>query len=100
MASQLRSYVINRGKLDDFVAAWMQGIYPLRLRHGFDIPHVWINRERHEFIWLLTYDGPERWEDKEAAYYGSHERVELDPDPGQYVAQANVWFVDPVPLPG
>lgn len=98
MTSQLRVYVISRGKLDDFVAAWKKGVYPLRLRHGFAIPQAWINRERNEFIWLMTYDGPERWEDREAAYYDSPERKTLDPDPAQFVAQANIWFVDRVSL--
>jgi hypothetical protein len=98
MVSQLRIYVINRGKLDDFVAAWTSGVYPLRRQHGFDIPYVWLNRERGEFIWVLTYDGPESWEDKEAAYYGSQERATLDPDPRQYIAQANQWFITPVAL--
>lgn len=99
MVAQLRTYVINRGKMDDFVSAWMNGVYVLRLRHGFTIPHVWINRERNEFIWLLSYDGPERWESKEAAYYSSQERTELDPDPRQFIAQANEWFIEPISLP-
>jgi hypothetical protein len=99
MISQLRVYVINRERLDDFVAAWASGVYPLRRRHGFEIPHVWINRERNEFIWVLTCAGPERWEDMEAAYYNSQERAALDPDPRQYIAQANQWFISPVALP-
>ncbi len=99
MICQLRIYVINRGKLDDFVAAWMAGVYPLRRAHGFAIPQVWINRERNEFIWLLAYDGPEDWEEKERAYYGSQERAALDPDPRQYIAQANQGFVSPIALP-
>jgi hypothetical protein len=99
MVSQLRVYVIDRGRMDAFVAAWTAGVYPLRLQHGFDIPRAWINRERNEFIWLLTYDGPERWEDKEAAYYGSQERAALVPDPRQDIAQANQWFVEAVALP-
>lgn len=99
MATQLRIYVINRGKMDDFVAAWLAGVYPLRRQHGFDIPHVWINRERNEFVWVLTWDGPEPWEEKEATYYGSQERAAISPDPRQYIAQANEWFIDPVTLP-
>ena len=35
MATQLRMYVINRGQLDAFVAAWRAGVYPLREQHGF-----------------------------------------------------------------
>lgn len=98
MVTQLRVYTINRGKLDEFVAAWRAGVYPLRLEHGFQIPDAWVNRERNEFIWLLSYDGPESWESKEAAYYGSTARAAVDPDPRQFIAHANQWFIEPVDL--
>jgi hypothetical protein len=96
MRTQLRMYVINRGKLDAFVAAWYAGVYPLRIRHGFRIDKAWTIADRSTFVWLLSYDGPEEWEAKEAAYYGSAERAALDPDPAQWIAQANHWFLTPV----
>ena len=99
MASQLRIYTINRGKLDDFVQAWHQGVYPLRQRYGFAIPNAWVIRERNEFVWILTYDGPESFEVRDAAYYASPERAALDPDPVQYIARAEHWFLSPV-VPG
>ena len=99
MVSQLRRYTINRGKMDAFVEAWRAGVYPLRQKHGFTIPGAWVIRERNEFVWILAYDGPEPWESKEAAYYGSAERAALDPDPAQYIARAEQWFITSV-LPG
>ena len=97
--TQLRIYTINRGKLDAFVEAWLAGVYPLRRRNGYEIPQAWVVRERNEFVWLLTYDGPEDWAAKEAAYYASAERAAVDPDPRQYIAQANHYFMEPVALP-
>jgi len=96
VASQLRIYTINRGKLDDFVQAWRQGVYPLRQRYGFAIPNAWVIRERNEFVWILTYDGPEEWQARDTAYYASPERAALDPDPAQYIARAEHWFLSPV----
>src|SRR5438309_285238 len=96
MVTQLRIYTINRGMLDAFVEAWKAGVYPLRLQHGYNIPAAWVNRDRNEFIWLLTYDGPEAFADKERAYYASSERITLDPDPRQYIAYANQHFITPV----
>lgn len=98
MTTQLRIYTINRGKLDEFVAAWRKGVYPLRLTHGFSIPAAWVNRERNEFIWLLTWDGSEPFAEKERAYYASAERAAVEPDPRQWIAQVNQFFVEPVPL--
>jgi len=94
--SQLRIYTINKGKLDDFVNAWMKGVYPLRQKFGFQIPAAWTIRQRNEFVWILTYDGPEEWATREKAYYASADRAGLDPDPAQYIAQAEHWFMTPV----
>lgn len=94
MPTQLRRYTINRGKMDEFIAAWLTGVYLLRQRHGFRIDGAWVIRERSEFIWLLSYDGDD-WEAKDQAYYASPERAALDPDPAQWIAQIEHWFVTP-----
>ena len=98
MVSQLRIFTINRGKMDQFIEAWLQGVYPLRLKHGFTIEHAWVTRERNEFLWILSYDGPEDWESKDAAYYASEERNILDPDPRQYIAKSERRFITPLAL--
>lgn len=96
MPTQLRIYTIKEGKLDDFVSAWLGGVRPLRVQHGFRIDGAWLNPERSEFVWLLSYDGPDVWKAKEAAYYGSAERLALKPDPAQWIVGSNVWFLSPV----
>lgn len=95
MATQLRIYTINRGKLDDFVQAWVAGVYPLRQKFGFRIDGAWVIRERNEFVWLLSHDGDD-WEAKDAAYYASGERHALNPDPAQYIAHGDHWFLTSV----
>jgi len=96
--TQLRMYTINRGKMDDFVRAWKAGVYPLRRTHGFQIEGGWVIKERNQFVWLLSYGG-EDWEARDAAYYASPERAALDPDPAQFIAHAEQWFLSDV-LPG
>jgi hypothetical protein len=96
VVSQLRVYTINRSKLDAFVEAWQAGVYPLRHQHGFTIDGAWVIRERNQFVWILSYDGPESWEAKNAAYYDSPERRRMDPDPAQYIAAQDEWFITPV----
>ena len=96
--TQLRMYTINRGKMDDFVRAWKAGVYPLRRTHGFQIEGAWVIKERNQFVWLLSYGGGD-WEARDAAYYASPERAALDPDPAQFIAQAEQWFLSDV-VPG
>ncbi len=93
MPTQLRMYTINRGRLDDFVVAWRADIYPLRRQLGFHIDGAWVIRERNEFVWLLRYDGPQEWKDAETAYYTSPQRKALDPDPAQWIAQTEHYFI-------
>jgi len=85
--------------MDEFLAAWWKGVYPLRLRMGYTIQGPWVIRERNEFLWILSDDGPESWEEKERAYYGSPARAAVDPDPAQYIAHNDHWFVTPLEPP-
>jgi hypothetical protein len=92
---QLRLYTIDRGRLDDFARAWTAGVYPLRLKLGYRIPFAAKIPSTNQFVWLLTYTGPETWEQKEAAYYGSAERKNLSPDPAQWIARPQQLMVEP-----
>ena len=100
MVAHLRLYTINRGKMADFVKGWTEGVYPLHLKHGFKIDRAGVIEEMNQFFWIVSYDGPEDWDAKQAAYYGSPERAALDPDPAQFIARADRWFLDPLSLPG
>jgi hypothetical protein len=96
---QLRIYTINRGKLEEFATAWRQGVYPLRIKHGFRIPTAWSVKETNQFVWVIGYEGAEDWETKEATYYSSTERMTMNPDPRQWIASTEVLAVTPLPLP-
>ena len=94
--AQLRLYTIDKGRLDDFAAAWRAGVYPLRTKLGYRIPFAAKIPSSNQFVWLLTYNGPESWEQKEAAYYASDDRKRLSPDPAQWIARPEQLMVDPV----
>jgi hypothetical protein len=94
--TQLRIYTINRDRLDDFVDAWRKGVVPLRQKFGFKVEGAWVIRERNEFVWLMSYEGPDDWETAESAYYASAQRAAVEPDPAQYIAQPEGWFIEPV----
>ena len=93
---QLRVYTIDKGRLDDFAGAWRAGVYPLRLKMGYQIPFAAKIPATNQFVWLLTYEGPESWEQKEAGYYGSDARKRLSPDPAQWIARPEQLMVEPV----
>lgn len=93
---ELRIYTINRGRMDDFVNAWLDGVYHVRVAHGFKIPAAWIVREKNQFVWILGHEGPEDWETAQRNYYGSAARTGLDVDPLQFIASGDTLRIAPV----
>ncbi|MGQ0560858.1 MAG: hypothetical protein ACT443_03175 [Gemmatimonadota bacterium] len=59
---QLRLYTIDKGRLDDFAAAWSAGVYPLRQKLGDRIPFAAKIPQTNQFVWVVVHDGPEPWE--------------------------------------
>jgi len=92
--TQVRIFTINRGKMNEFVSAWQKGVYPLRTKFGFRVEKAWVVREKNKFIWILSYDGPEGFVAKDSAYYASQARATLQPDPADYIADSENYFID------
>jgi hypothetical protein len=96
MASQLRMYRAKEGELDAFVREWRTGVLPLRRKFGFRVEGAWAIREKGEFMWVISYDGPEGFEARDAAYYASPERKAMSPDPARHLAQTDTRLMTSV----
>lgn len=83
--TQLRTYTVRDGMLDEWVERWRDEIVPLRLELGFTIGGAWIDREHNEFVWLISYDGPESFAERNALYWSSPERKAMNLDPDDYL---------------
>jgi hypothetical protein len=95
VTTELRDYLISAGHLDDFVAAWRDGVVPLRERHGYRINGAWLLRGERRFVWLLSLDVERsEWDARNEAYYADPARAALDPDPAQWIEQAENRFVE------
>jgi len=92
--TQIRIFTINKGKMNEFLSAWQKGVYPLRIKNGFKIEGAWVVREKNKFIWILSYDGPDDFEAKDSAYYASQTRITLKPDPADYIADSEKYFIN------
>ena len=97
MTTQLRDYTIADGYLEEFVAAWLSGVPPLRAAHGFTLDGPWLVRSERRFIWLLSHPCSEReWVERNAAYYADPLRKALRPDPAQWIESATEHFVESI----
>ncbi len=98
MVSQLRMYKAKEGELDAFIEEWRSQIVPLRRKFGFRVEGAWCIRSTSEFIWIISYDGPEGFEARDAAYYDSPERKAVSPGPARHLAHTDTRLMEPVPL--
>jgi NIPSNAP protein len=96
--SQMRMYRIADGKLDEFVQEWLAGVVPLRREMGFSIDGAWTVRGEDRFVWIVSYDGEESFEAKNAEYYGSPGRKALDPNPARLIEESQELIISPIPV--
>ncbi|WP_026403077.1 NIPSNAP family protein [Actinomadura rifamycini] len=92
--TQLRTYRVRHGLLDEWAAKWRELIVPLRLEFGFEIGGAWLDRERNQFIWLISYDGPETFAERNSQYWASPKRERMGLDPKDYLVETHVREVD------
>ena len=83
--TQLRTYTVREGLLDEWAQRWKAEILPLRPEWGFAIGGAWVDREHNQFVWLITYEGPETFAERNAMYADSPARKSMDLDPDDYL---------------
>jgi hypothetical protein len=71
--------------MDEFIDAWLRGVYPLRKRFGFTFVGASRVDGADEFVWILGYDGPDGFAAADKQYYASDERKAMSPDPARYI---------------
>ncbi|MFD3683885.1 NIPSNAP family protein [Nocardiopsis sp. NPDC058631] len=88
--TQVRTYTIREGLLDEWVRRWREEIVPLRLEFGFSLGGAWVDRERNHFLWEISYEGPESFAQRNRRYWESPERKAMALDPDEYLVSAEV----------
>ncbi len=89
MHYEVRRYVIEAGKLDEFAAVWRSGVVPLRESFGFRFHGAWVLETSSEFVWVISHDNSDSFDQANRAYYESEERERLSPDPARYIVRIN-----------
>jgi hypothetical protein len=87
---QLRMYLVEPGRMDDWVDEWRAHVLPLRESMGFEVLGPWAG-EGDRFVWLI---GHEDLEAADAAYYTSPERAALQPDPARLLVDVQTFVLD------
>lgn len=82
---QIRIYTIRAGLLDEWVDRWQRLVVPLRRDLGFEIHGSWKDRARNQHVWVISHEGPESFDEANAAYWASERRKALGLDPDDYL---------------
>jgi hypothetical protein len=97
VTTELRNYRIRRGKLDQFIREWREGIVPLREALGYRIEAAWTVPSESRFIWLLSRDIPaSQWDAANDAYYADPRRATMDPDPARLIVSQRHYLLEPI----
>lgn len=96
MTTQLRTYTIQPGAMDQWVIEWKEKVKPLREKLGFEIKRAWVIPETSQFVWIMAYNGSKNWEDLDAAYFTAPERKAMDPNPARLIEKMEERFIDPI----
>jgi hypothetical protein len=96
MTTELRIYTVKEGLLDEWAGRWREEIVPLRRAMGFGVGDAWLDRDKNQFVWLISYDGPETFEERNAQYWASPERHEMTLDPADYLVATEKRVVEHV----
>ncbi|HXJ65071.1 MAG TPA: NIPSNAP family protein [Actinomycetota bacterium] len=92
--SQLRTYRITEGELDQFTQEWREHVAPLREAHGFRVDGAWTDPDTSGFVWVISHDGD--FAAADAGYFASDERTSLDPDPARLIEATETRMMRPV----
>ncbi|HSJ71995.1 MAG TPA: NIPSNAP family containing protein [Acidimicrobiia bacterium] len=99
MATQMRTYSMKEGQLENWNRMFESKIRDLRSRQGFALEGAWSVPDRGQFVWILSYPGGrEDFERADQAYYELPEHGPLHIEALEYLEGGDSVFVDPVSL--
>ena len=94
--TQLRTYTIRPGAMEQWITEWREQVKPLREKLGFKVAGAWVAAATSQFIWIMTCDGSQKWGDLDAAYFNAPERKAMDPNPARLIEKMEEVFIEPV----
>ena len=96
MISQLRTYVINRGKMDEWLKIFFERIVTIHAKYGIKVGDTWVTPDRSQFVWVRSFGSAEEIPVKEEAFRNSPEWKAVADDAIAVLARFDVQVIEPV----
>jgi len=82
--------------MDEWLSEWRAKLHPLRTQQGFHILSAWTIPELNRFLWIIKWEGKGSFEDADKAYYASHERKLVQPNPARHIEKSEHFYIEPI----
>jgi hypothetical protein len=97
MITEMRTYSVAPGRLDDWIALFHTKVRPFREKNGFNITGAWAVPAESEFVWVVSFDGTEaEFREADAAYYELPDHEPLHNEALSYLTGSRSFIVEPV----
>ena len=96
MIYQLRTYTVNRGMMDQWVAQFNDKLVGIMEQYGIKVEGAWVNEDKNQFIWIRSFADAEDVKTKEAAFYASARWNEVVDHARSHLARIHVETMDSV----
>jgi hypothetical protein len=77
MTSQLRTYDIKPGTMDEWLVLFRDKVVPMHEKYGLPVRAAWVDHERSQFVWVREFVGEGTTEAQEQRYRASEERTRI-----------------------
>ena len=95
MISQLRTYTINRGMMDQWVKLFTETVVTIQEKQGIKVEGMWVTEDATQFIWIRSFAGAEDVKSKEAAFNESQEWKAIVDHARSHLARIEVQTMEP-----
>lgn len=97
MTTQLRTYDIKPGTMDEWLVLFRDKVVPMHEKYGLPVRAAWVDHVRSQFVWVREFVGEGTAEEQEQRYRASEERARVIGDaPKAFIVQMEVREVEPV----
>ena len=97
MTSQLRTYDIKPGTMDEWLVLFRDKVVPMHEKYGLPVRAAWVDHEGSQFVWVREFVGEGTAEEQEQRYRESEERTRVIGDaPKAFIVRIKVREVEPV----
>lgn len=94
MIAEHRTYTINEGMMDSYLALYNKQIVPNHRKHGIQVLGAWVDREKNQVVWMRVFESRAERKRQLDIYEVSPERDAVFPIAAYHMKHHEVKILD------